>query len=409
MEQKVKSKKKISGALLTFIMALIIFTSGVYVGYAKKPAVDRVANVINKKAKPKDTADFEPFWKVWELIDQKYPGAKDVSNQDRVWGAIKGLVSSVKDPYSTFFNPEESKQFNEEIAGSFSGIGIEIGVKEGLLTVISPLKNSPAEKAGMKAGDAIIKIDGKLVTEMTIDQAIKFIRGPEGTPVVLTVFRKDTTDQLDITVVRAIIEIPTIDEKVVGDAYVVSLYNFNATATDLMHAAFLNFNKSGKKNLIIDLRGNPGGYLESAIAIASEILPQGFTVVTEDFGTDKKQTPHRSRGYSTIKDDTKIVVLIDGGSASASEILAGALKDANRATLIGEKSFGKGSVQELIPVTKDTSVKITIAKWLTPNGSSISEKGIMPHIEIKNKNLIKNDPNDPVIKRALEWFKTGTY
>lgn len=402
-----KSNNKKSNFLWIFLITIVIFSSGFYIGYAKKPASDKVTTVTNQKTKSIEMGDFEPFWKVWTLIDEKYPNAKNISSQERIWGAIKGLVSSVEDPYSTFFDPQETKEFNEEITGSFSGIGVEIGVKDGLLTVISPLKNSPAEKAGIKAGDAILKVGDKLITEMTIDQSIKLIRGEKGTPIQLTVLRKEVADPIEITVIRDIIDIPTIDEKVIGDVYIISLYNFNSTSAELMHKAFVNFNQSGKKKLIIDLRGNPGGYLESAISIVSDILPQGNVIVSEDFGKAKKQVSHRSRGYGTIKEDVKIALLIDGGSASASEIVSGALKDTKRAVIIGEKSFGKGSVQELISVTKDTSVKITVANWLTPNGTSITEKGIVPDIEVKEKAKTKNDPNDPFIKRALEWFSSG--
>lgn len=405
LKKNIKTKNNWN-TLTILILSLFVFVSGFFVGYTKKPSATKISNVINaQNDSPQTNADFEAFWKVWRLLDEKYPDAKNISSQERVWGAIKGLLSSTNDPYSTFFTPEESKQFNEEISGSFSGIGVEIGQKDGLLTVISPLKNSPAEKAGIKSGDAIFKVDGKLVTDMTIDQTIKLIRGEKGTSVILSVYRENVSDPIEISVVRDIIEIPTMDEKILDqNTYMISLYNFNATSADLMHKAFLDFTASNKKNLIIDLRGNPGGYLESAISISSELLPKGDIIVTEDYGLSKKQLSHRSKGFDTVSSDKKIVVLIDGGSASASEIVAGALQDNGRATLIGTKSYGKGSVQELMPVTADTSVKITIAKWLTPKGTSISEKGIVPDIQVSEKSAKKDDITDPVVKRAIEWL-----
>ncbi len=403
--KKNTGKKIITGLILGFL----VFGSGVYFGYTKQSVAHSIENILNTKSvnTPTDVADFEEFWKVWKLLDEKYPHAKDRSNQDRIWGAINGLVASMKDPYTVYFPPNESKIFNDEVNGSFSGIGVEIGVKDGFLVVIAPLKNSPAEKAGMLTGDVIAKVDGLTVADMSIDESIRHIRGPQGSQVIITVLRKDTPEPIDLSVTRDIINIPTIDEANLGDTYLISLYNFNASASDLFHKALLSAKQLEKKNIIIDLRGNPGGYLEAAVSIASEILPEGTTIVSENYGSEKKSVIHRSYGYNTLTTDTKIVVLIDKGSASASEIVAGALSDNGRATLIGESSFGKGSVQELIQVSSDTSIKITVAQWLTPNGTSISEKGIMPLINVPQGEPTKDPYQDPTIKRALEFIRTG--
>ncbi len=405
-----KKKKILVKTLMSVLGIFCIFFLGIYIGYTKQSVARSIDTVLNIKSEnsPTDIADFEEFWKVWKLLDEKYPQAKEHSNKERLWGSIHGLVASMRDPYTVYFPPTESKIFNDEVSGSFSGIGVEIGVKEGSLVVIAPLKNSPAEKAGIKAGDIITKVDGFAVALMSVDESIQHIRGEKGTSVIMTILRKDAPEPIDLTVIRDTINIPTIDEENLGgDIYLIRLYNFNASAADLFHKALINAKQQQKKNIIIDLRGNPGGYLEGAVSIASEILPEGQTIVSEDYGSDKKTLVHRSYGYKTLGDDIKIIILIDKGSASASEIVAGALQDTKRATLIGETSFGKGSVQELLAVSKDTSIKITVAHWLTPNGSSISEKGITPDISISQKNPSKNAYEDETIKKTIEFIRTG--
>lgn len=406
-EKKVALLKK-RHIIAALLCSVGIFFIGLYIGYTKDFFIDKVAYAFNVKNAVASNTNLDEFWKVWQLLDEKYPHASDYSTEERIQGAISGLVASMEDPYTMYFSPEESKLFNEEVSGSFSGIGVEIGMKDGLLVVIAPLKNSPAEKAGLKTGDFIMKINDTLVTEMTLDETIRAIRGDQGTIVNITIARKNTPEPITLSIMRDIISIPTIDEKVLDGAYLISLYNFNASAAELFHKALLNAKQLNQKNIIIDLRGNPGGYLEGAISVASEFLPEGTLIVTEDYGSEKKIT-HRSYGYNTINSDTRVVLLIDEGSASASEIVAGAFKDHNRATVIGKTSFGKGSVQELIQVTNKTSVKITVANWLTPNGAVITKKGIQPNIEVTEKTTknTEGDTTDPILDRALEFIKTG--
>jgi carboxyl-terminal processing protease len=403
-----KKEECLNGRNRSLIVQGIIFTLGilllgVVIGYSQNNFIDKFAYALNIKQNDESTVDLNNFWKVWNLLDEKYPSANKISKEDRIYGAIKGLVSSMEDPYTTFFTPVESKIFQEDVLGSFSGIGVEIGVKDGLLVVISPLKDSPAQKAGIKKGDIIFKIDDKVVSEMTVDETIGYIRGEKGTNVLITILRKDEKEPIVMSIKRDVINVPTIDEKIIDNSYLIKLYNFNATSAESFHKALINMKQSGLKNLIIDLRGNTGGYLDSAISISSEFLPEGDTVVTEDYGNDKKNI-HRSYGFRTISEDYKILVLIDSGSASASEILAGALKDNKRATVIGENSFGKGSVQELIDLKDDTSIKITIANWLTPNGSIIEKKGIIPDIEVKES---EDYNKDLVLEKALDFIKNN--
>ena len=387
--------------LLAFVVLGTTFGIGVYMGMTRRPAIDKVLSLTGKETPPAlTTTDFSPFWKAWALINEKYPTT--VSDQDKVWGAIAGLTASLGDPYTVFFNPEESKEFAEEIAGAFSGVGMEVGIKDKLLTVIAPMKNTPAYRAGIKAGDKILKIDNVVTSNLIIDEAIKKIRGEQGTSVHLTIYREGEKQPREIDIVRAIIEIPTLDtEKREDGIFVIRVYNFSATVSELFRKALIEFAESGSTKLVIDLRGNPGGYLDAAIDMASWFLPKDKIVVKEELGKEHEEKIHYSKGYDVFGKNLKVVILIDGGSASASEILAGALGQNGVATLVGQKSFGKGSVQEVIPLTKDTSMKITIAKWLTPNGTSISEHGIIPDVVVeipKDADLKK----DLILEKAIE-------
>jgi carboxyl-terminal processing protease len=355
--------------------------------------MQKVTGLVNKENPTDEKTDFAAFWKAWKLVEEKLPNASETTNQERVYGAIKGMLASFGDPYTTFFSPEENKQFLDEIAGEFGGVGIEMAQKEGVLTVIAPLKDSPAYKAGMQSGDKIVKIDDKLSADMTTDEAISFIRGTPGTTVVLTVVRDGLSEPKAISIVRDIIKIPTVDtERFEAEGvFVIKLYNFSAQSADLFRQALLTFNESGYDKLVLDLRNNPGGYLEASVQMASWFLPKG-TVVVKEIGKDEKDTVlHKSYGPGILKDKVKMVVLVNGGSASASEILAGALSDHGIATLAGEQTFGKGSVQEVVTVTPDTSLKVTVAKWYTPNNISISDQGLTPKVEIPASTSPEND------------------
>ncbi|MFA5933741.1 MAG: S41 family peptidase [Candidatus Paceibacterota bacterium] len=380
------------------------FFSGVYVGYQHRPSITKIQNIDNIDSKNALTnADFEPFWKVWNLINEKYPNAVQTSDQARVWGAIAGLTNSLNDPYTTFFPPEDSKSFQEIISGQFGGLGMEVGIKDKILTIIAPLKGTPADYAGLKSGDKILKIDDKITSDLTIDAAIKLMRGEKGTSVTLAIFRDGEENTREIKIVRDIIMVPTIDTEARKDGiFVIRLYSFSANAANLFRDALREFIQSGDNKLILDLRGNPGGYLDIAVDMASWFLPIGKTIVSEDYGVVGKEDVYSSKGYDIFNDNLKFVILVDGGSASASEILAGALSEHHVAKLVGEKTYGKGSVQELVDITPTTSLKITVAKWLTPNGISISSQGITPDfiIPITEKDI--DAKRDPQMDKAVE-------
>jgi len=396
--QKINSK-----IVLTVLVAFFI---GIFIGYHNSPAITKIAGVSAKENPTEVSADFSTFWKAWNTLNEKFPGADKVSNQDKVYGAIKGLAGSMGDPYTTFFNPDEAKLFEDDIAGEFSGIGLEVGIKDKVLTAISPLKDTPSYKAGIKPGDKILKIDKTITTDISIEQAVKLIRGEKGTTVTMTIFRDGEKAPREIKMIRDTINVPTVDTEMRKDGiFVITLYSFSANSADLFREALNKFANSGSDKLIFDLRGNPGGYLDAAIDMASFFLPKTATIVTEDYGGNKAQNVYKSKGYNVFSDKLKFVVLIDGGSASASEIFAGAMQDNNRAKLVGAQSYGKGSVQEVVNLTPDTLLKVTVAKWLTPKGTWISLKGLTPDyvVPVTQKDL--NAKIDAQMNKAVELLQ----
>jgi carboxyl-terminal processing protease len=289
------------------------------------------------------------------------------------------------------------------VRGEFDGVGMEVTIKDGILTVVAPLKGTPAEKAGLKPNDKIVKIDGQTTENISVEKSISLIKGKKGTIVELTVYRDKVKAPLVFKVTRDRIVSPVVETSIKKGVFVITVYSFAENSPKLFQDAIQKFKDSGSKKLIIDLRNNPGGYLDAAVSASSWFLPEGTPIVRETRkNTDEKV--YRSLGYNIFPDNFKFVILVNGGSASASEIMAGALSEQGKATLIGEKTFGKGTVQQLIPVTDDTSIKITIAKWLTPNGLSISHNGIMPQIEVKMSKEDSDAKRDPQFDRAVQFL-----
>lgn len=354
--------------------------------------------------KPINDAKFAPFWQAWNILDSKYVGAASSTVDNKLYGAIKGLTSAYGDPYTVFFPPAESKMFQEDISGNFSGVGMEIGIKNSFLTVVTPIKGSPADKAGVKSGDIIMTINGTSTSDLSVDQAVSYIRGPKGTSVKILFLPKNANKPIEKTIVRDIIQVPTLetDEKA-GGVFVIKLYSFTAQSPYLFRDALRKLITSGYHKVIVDLRGNPGGYLEAAVDIASWFLPSNSLVVTEDFGPKRDPVVFRSKyGSNIFGPDFKLILLVDGGSASASEILAGALQENGVAKLVGTKTFGKGSVQELIDLTPNTSLKITIARWLTPKGHNLSHDGLEPDYVVPVTDKDTTAGQDPQMNKALE-------
>ena len=345
------------------------------------------------------------FWQVWNTLDQKFvytqKGAKVISAQDKLYGAIQGMTAAYGDPYTVFMPPTESQSFNSNIEGNFGGVGMELGIKDGNLVVISPLKGTPADLAGVKSGDVLVAINGSSTANMSTDDAVDLIRGEVGTPVTITLSRVGKSAPFDVKIVRAVINIPSIDTATKGDIFVISLYNFYAPSDNDFRTALRQFAESGKTKLILDLRGNPGGYLDSAVDMASFFLPLGKTVVTESYGPNIPDDIYRSKGYDVFGSNLKMMILVDQGTASAAEILSGALQENGIAKLVGTRTFGKGCVQELLPMSSSTSLKVTVARWLTPNGTSISDNGLTPDYPVAVTDADIAAGKDPQMAKAI--------
>jgi len=351
------------------------------------------------------TIDFSLFWKVWNILKEKYVDRGNLDAKKLFYGAIKGMLAATGDPYTTFFDPEEQKSFNEDMSGKFEGIGAEMGIRDEVLTIIAPLDDAPAEKAGLRPNDKILKIDGEKTTNLALEEAVGKIRGPKGTEVKLTIFRNGEAESRDVTVVRDVINVKSVKLDMRDDGIAILRVSRFGDDTDReFHLAVSELVGKNPKGIVLDLRSNPGGLLDSAISMASLMIPSGQTVVWEEDGKGERKGEKTFGG--DILSGVPMVVLIDEGSASASEILAGALRENRKnVTLVGKKSFGKGSVQELVPVGTDMSVKVTIARWLTPNGNQINEKGISPDTEVGITIEDIKAGRDPQKDKAIEILK----
>ncbi|MDB5224797.1 MAG: ctpA [Candidatus Adlerbacteria bacterium] len=405
-------------AVGAFTILIAVFGVGISVGISERQAAAAGGTTftvgLNPNGQPKDV-DMASFWQAWTILDQNFVQTHASNTipttQEKVYGAIAGLAASYNDPYTVFFPPVAAQAFNEQVSGSFGGVGMELdNDADGNLVVVTPLKDSPAERAGMLTGDIITAVNGTSTILMSSNQAVTLIRGPKGTTVKLTVVRKGETKPLIIPIVRDTINVPVVKEELRGDGvYVIALYEFTATSQDLFRAALRNFIKSGSHKLILDLRGNPGGYLSAAVDMGSYFLPVGDVIVTEDFQGKQDNIINRSSGYNVFANDPafKMAVVTDQGSASASEILAGALQQHGVAKLVGVRTFGKGSVQQLMDLGNGAELKVTIARWLTPNGSSISDAGVQPDIKVERTPEDKKAGKDQQMDAAVNYLLYG--
>jgi len=393
-------KKRIPPFLLTVLFLVgAIFYIGFRVGSDRGSAVLSAPEATSTDL----NANTNILWEAVKMVKDNYYGIKDVSDKDILYGAVKGIFGSLGDPYSVFFTPADSQKFNDDLNGNFGGVGMEIGIRNDQIVVIAPLKGNPAEAVGLKAGDQILKVNGTSTSGMDVDSAVKLIRGDVGTVVTLSIFRDGWKAPKDFKITRANVQVPTLDwEMKNGNIAYIQLYSFNANAGSLFYNAALSASIQGAKGIVLDLRNDPGGYLDTAVEIAGWFVDRGAVVVKEDFRSGDENVM-RAAGPAALV-SLPVVVLVNGGSASASEILAGALQDDRGAKLIGEKTFGKGSVQEILDFSDGSSAKISIAEWLTPKGRQINKKGIEPDIEVKV------DPNststtDIQLNKALEVIK----
>lgn len=385
--------KKTLISIFLVIVILASFGGGFYFGKSQC------------KICPPEEIDFSLFWEAWNKLEEKFANKEKFDIQEMIYGAISGMVKSLEDPYTTFLNPEDTKRFIEDVKGTFEGVGMEIGLKKGRLQVIAPLEGTPAQKAGLRAGDKIIKVDDTLTLDITLDEVVNLIRGPKGTEVTLTIYREEWGTTKEIKIVRGVIEIPSLKWEIIDEniAYL-KLYQFSEKASFDFREAAIEILASPAQKIILDLRNNPGGYLGVAQDIAGWFLERGQIVVIEDFGRETEQKVYKAKGNASLV-EYPIVILINQGSASGSEILAGALRDNRDIKLIGEKSFGKGSVQELERLREGSSLKITVAKWLTPKGELITDKGLEPDIKIEMTEEDYEEDRDPQLDKAIEIIK----
>ncbi|MGB9743610.1 MAG: S41 family peptidase, partial [Minisyncoccales bacterium] len=354
---------------------------------------------------PPEDVDLSLLWQAWKTIEEKYAVKEKINAQEMLYGAVNGLIKSLDDPYTVFLKPEDAKKFLEDVKGTFEGVGMEIAIRDGQLRVVAPLADTPAQRVGLRPGDKILQIDGKSTEGITIDEAINWIRGPKGTEVTLTIYRDEWGEARDIKLIRDVIDVPAFKLEIRDDkiAYL-KIYQFSERASyEFPEIAFKILNSDVQK-IILDLRSNPGGYLEVAQEIASWFLQKGQVVAIEDFDGRQEQK------FYLAKDNAKLisyplVVLINNGSASGAEILAGALRDNRGIKLIGEKSFGKGSVQELVELKNNSFLKITIANWLTPKGELINNKGLEPDIKVEMTAADYEAGRDPQLEKAIEIIK----
>lgn len=386
--------------LITLIITVIVFGLGVAVGRGNISLSGLSVNPTNSKLSNK--LDYSSVDNVYSLLKKDFDGTID---QNKLLDGIKsGLVSAAGDPYTVYFNPKDAKAFNDQLSGSITGIGAELGTNnDNDIVIVSPLSGYPAEKAGLKPKDLIVAIDGQTTTGMSVDAAVSKIRGNPGTQVKLTYVRGSSAP-VDVTITREKITIPSVDSSVDNNIGYMKISQFGPDTVSLAQKAAQSFKDKGVKGVVLDLRSNPGGYLSGAVDVSSLWLDSGKTVVTEKRGSTVIDTQYSS-GNSLLK-GLPTVVLINGGSASASEITAGALSDNSVATLVGEKSFGKGSVQQVENLADGSELKITIARWYTPNGKNIDKQGITPDTAVTISDADIKAGNDPQKDKALEILKT---
>lgn len=409
-----KLKKALGTVLLFVIVFLFGWESASYyivnsTGAQEEMEVSPVNAFSSLIAAPRQEvsgarANLETFWAAWDVIFARYVDETVLSEQDLVYGAIKGMVAAIGDPYTVYMTPDETVEFDNSLNGQLEGIGAELTVRDQALVVVTPLKGSPAEAAGLKPGDIVYKIDGALTAEMTLFQAIMSIRGEKGSQVVLTILRQGVEQPFDVEIVRERIHIESVAmETVAEDIYLMSVFQFGDSTTAEFEKKIQELLLKEPKGLIMDLRNNGGGYLEISVDMLSELIRGQLEAVTIKRRDQSENETLHLRGDPALP-EVPLVVLINEGSASAAEILAGAIQDHKRGIVMGTQSFGKGSVQEVDKLQDGSSLRITIAQWFTPNGNNIDEVGITPDIVVEFSEVDYAEDRDPQLDAAVEYL-----
>jgi len=399
-------------SVLTIGGVLLVVGGGL--GFLTGTRITLAQNAAHLDSSEPDNVDFAPVWDAWNTLNTNFvpdavasttPLATTTAgvSQQEVWGMISGMADSLNDPYTFFLPPQQNTDFSSSMSGKFGGIGMQIDVKNNVLTVVSPLKGTPADKAGVKSGDVVLSIDKVSTAGMDVSTAVDKIRGTPGSIVTLSMFRTGWSAPRDVKIARAIINVPIVTtDKKPGGVFVIAVTQFTSNASDLFRNALRDFVVSGDTKLVLDLRGNPGGYLDAAVDMASWFLPSGAVIVTEDYHGHAENIIHRSLGYDVFNKNLKMVILVDKGSASASEILSDALRYYGVAKLVGTNTFGKGVVQELFPITDTTSLKVTVARWLGPDGKQIPHDGITPDVMATTSDEAVTAGKDPQMDAAIK-------
>ena len=407
----ISMNRRVVEIMSAVILGVALLGSGFWFGWiegARHPktiAVTQATNILPPQDASTTPADFGTFWEAWQDVNDLYLRNPDVSGTAKVYGAITGMVQALNDPYTEFFSPMDNKQFQQDISGNFGGIGAELGTNaKNKIAIIAPLKGTPAEAAGLKAQDLVVAVNGSSTDQMTVDQAVSIIRGPIGTKVTLTVMRDGWSKTQDFTITRANIQIPIVDFEMKGTIAHISLHEFDQSADQLFFDALVKAMNHHAQGIVLDLRDDPGGYLDIAVDLAGYFLKPGTLVVSE-VGRSVATTTYLASGNGALA-DFPMVVLVNGGSASASEILAGALHDDRSVKLVGEKTFGKGTVQELQNLSDGSSLKITVAHWVLPSGKIIDHEGIAPDYEVPITDDNLKNKQDPQLDKAIQIIQS---
>lgn len=387
-----------------FLPIVVIVILAVAVGYRFGKTGFKPALVVNKV--PANQVDFSKFWSVWDKVSAEYVDKTALDPNKMMEGAIGGMVASIGDPYTLYLNTEQNKAEKDSLGGTFEGVGIQLGYKDKKLVVVSPLEGTPAKRAGVRAGDFIVKIKDTLkkidkdTTDMTLPEAVGLIRGEKGTTVELTLVRDGVADPIVVVLGRDTISVRSVEVEMVGQIAWVKVARFGDRTQEEWNSAVASLHNV--KGIVLDLRNNPGGYLEGSVYLTSEFLPKGKTVVIQQMGDGTRIDDKVTRDGKLLK--TPMVVLVNEGSASAAEIMAGAIHDYKRAKIVGVKSFGKGSVQQPEDLPDGSGLHVTIAKWLTPSGIWIDKNGITPDVEVKvdpSKDIL-TPADDAQLQKAMQ-------
>ena len=414
-----RSTSGLTNIVVTTIVAMLAFGMAFVSGYlfgrsepaqgplsfldALQPSTARATDdgVLNSDEQQR----FRVFWETWQIVEREFYDKSQVDHQKLIYGAIKGMVDAVGDPYTVYQTPSQRELSDTDLRGSFDGIGIQVDMKDNRLTIVAPIEGSPAEAAGFRPGDIVVEVDGKSLAGKTLNDTVGLIRGQRGTPVTLTVLRQGSTDPIQITVVRAEIKLKSVRARMLDDQVgYLRISSFSASTGAEMANAVRDLMGSEPRGMIVDLRNNPGGYLSASVEASAQFVDPGTVVLYQQSGNGDRKT-YRTEGGGTAS-QVPMVVLINKGSASASEIMAGALRDNGRAFLVGEKSFGKGTVQNVHELSDRSGLRVTTAQWLTPSEKPIHGVGLLPDetIELPPTATISSEAtraDDPQLDAAV--------